>query len=31
MANLLRFKPRAEYEDGRETQLTAREAYELSE
>lgn len=29
MLNLLRFKPRAEYEDGRETSLTGREAYGL--
>ena len=29
MVNLLKFKPRAEYEDGRETQLTGREAYDL--
>lgn len=27
MVNLLRFKPKAEYEDGRETNLTGREAY----
>ena len=31
MVNLLKFKPRAEYEDGRETSLTGREAYELYE
>ncbi len=31
MVNLLKFKPRAEYEDGRETNLTGREAYELYE
>ena len=31
MINLLKFKPRAEYEDGRETELTGREAYELYE
>jgi uncharacterized protein (DUF1330 family) len=31
MVNLLKFKPRAEYEDGRETGLTGREAYELYE
>ena len=31
MVNLLKFKPRAEYEDGRETDLTGREAYELYE
>lgn len=29
MVNLLRFKDRAEYEDGRETDLTGREAYQL--
>jgi uncharacterized protein (DUF1330 family) len=29
MVNLLRFKDRAEYEDGRETDLTGREAYGL--
>ncbi|MEL6980867.1 MAG: DUF1330 domain-containing protein [Actinomycetota bacterium] len=29
MVNLLSFKDRAEYEDGRETDLTGREAYEL--
>lgn len=29
MVNLLRFKDRAQYEDGRETDLTGREAYEL--
>lgn len=29
MVNLLTFKDRAEYEDGRETDLTGREAYEL--
>ena len=29
MVNLLKFKSKAEYEDGRETQLTGREAYEL--
>jgi uncharacterized protein (DUF1330 family) len=29
MVNLLKFKPRAEYEDGRETGLTGREAYEM--
>jgi hypothetical protein len=29
MVNLLKFKPHAEYEDGRETQLTGREAYDL--
>jgi len=29
MVNLLKFKPHAEYEDGRETKLTGREAYEL--
>lgn len=27
MVNLLKFKPRAEYEDGRSTDLTGREAY----
>ena len=31
MVNLLKFKPIAEYEDGRETSLTGREAYELYE
>ena len=31
MVNLLKFKVRAEYEDGRETDLTGREAYELYE
>ncbi|MEM9465232.1 MAG: DUF1330 domain-containing protein [Actinomycetota bacterium] len=29
MVNLLKFKDRAEYEDGRETDLTGREAYQL--
>lgn len=29
MVNLLKFKPIAEYEDARETDLTGREAYEL--
>ena len=29
MVNLLRFKDRAEYEDGRATDLTGREAYDL--
>jgi uncharacterized protein (DUF1330 family) len=29
MVNLLRFKDRAEYEDGRETKLSGREAYGL--
>ena len=29
MVNLLKFKPHAEYEDGRETQLTGKEAYDL--
>ena len=29
MVNLLKFKPRAEYEDGRETKLSGREAYHL--
>jgi uncharacterized protein (DUF1330 family) len=29
MVNLLKFKDRAEYEDGRETSLTGREAYML--
>jgi len=29
MVNLLKFKDRAEYEDGRETDLTGREAYEI--
>lgn len=28
MVNLLRFRDRAEYEDGRETDLTGREAYQ---
>jgi hypothetical protein len=31
MVNLLKFKIKAEYEDGRETDLTGREAYELYE
>ena len=31
MVNLLKFKPRAEYEDGRENDLTGREAYDLYE
>ena len=31
MVNLLKFKPLAEYEDGRETDLTGREAYEIYE
>ena len=31
MVNLLKFKPKAEYEDGRETDLTGRKAYELYE
>jgi uncharacterized protein (DUF1330 family) len=31
MINLLKFKPQADYEDGRETQLTGREAYEIYE
>ena len=31
MVNLLKFKPRAEYADGRETTLTGREAYGLYE
>ena len=31
MVNLLKFKPHAEYEDGRETNLTGREAYGLYE
>ena len=31
MVNLLKFKERAEYEDGRETELTGREAYGLYE
>ena len=29
MVNLLKFKEHAEYEDGRETNLTGRQAYEL--
>ena len=29
MLNLLRFKPQAEYEDGRPTELSGREAYQL--
>ena len=29
MLNLLKFKERAEYEDGRETSLSGREAYQL--
>jgi uncharacterized protein (DUF1330 family) len=31
MVNLLNFREKAEYEDGRETALTGREAYELYE
>ena len=31
MVNLLKFRPQAEYEDGRETQLTGREAWEIYE
>ena len=31
LVNLLKFKPRAEYEDGRESSLTGREAYDLYE
>ena len=31
MVNMLKFKPRAVYEDGRETSLTGREAYGLYE
>lgn len=31
MVNLLKFKPFAEYEDGRETALSGREAYQLYE
>ena len=31
MVNLIKFKQKAEYEDGRETDLTGREAYELYE
>ncbi len=31
MVNLLKFKPLAEYADGRETTLTGREAYGLYE
>jgi uncharacterized protein (DUF1330 family) len=31
LVNLLKFKPRAEYEDGRESTLTGREAYGLYE
>lgn len=31
MLNLLKFKPRAEYEDGRESDLSGREAYEIYE
>lgn len=31
MVNLLKFKDRAEYEDGRETDLSGREAYDLYE
>jgi hypothetical protein len=31
MVNLLKFKVKAEYEDGRETDLSGREAYELYE
>ena len=29
MVNLLKFRPQAQYEDGRETQLSGREAYML--
>jgi uncharacterized protein (DUF1330 family) len=29
MVNLLKFKPRAEYEDGRETELSGQEAYAI--
>ncbi|MEM7360770.1 MAG: hypothetical protein AAF431_16890 [Pseudomonadota bacterium] len=29
MVNLLKFKEKAEYEDGRETDLTGRQAYQL--
>jgi uncharacterized protein (DUF1330 family) len=29
MVNLLKFRPHAQYEDGRESQLTGREAYDL--
>jgi hypothetical protein len=31
MVNLLKFKPRAQYKDGRESTLTGREAYDLYE
>ena len=31
MVNMLKFKPQAEYADGRETTLTGREAYDLYE
>ncbi len=31
MVNLLKFKPLAEYEDGRDTGLTGREAYDIYE
>ena len=31
MVNLIKFKAKAEYEDGRETKLTGREAYEIYE
>lgn len=31
MVNLMKFKQKAEYEDGRESDLTGREAYELYE
>lgn len=31
MVNLLKFKEKAEYKDGRDTELTGREAYELYE
>lgn len=31
MVNLLKFKPLAEYDDGRSTELTGREAYEVYE
>ena len=30
MLNLLKFKEKAEYEDGRETDLTGKEAYSIS-
>ena len=29
MVNLLKFKPKAEYEDGRSSELTGKEAYQI--